>query len=328
MTPSMRLIVAAGSAFLLALVLGWWMIPVLRRLKAGQSIREDGPRHHMAKAGTPTMGGIIFAIPAAMAALALAPREPGDQEMGLMLVALGTALGHGAVGFVDDYIKVVLRRSLGLRAREKLFFQTFLALVLAWAAAHFFGLGTAVWVPFLNQSWELGAFYYPFVLVLVFASGNAVNLTDGVDGLLGGAAVIVFSFYTYVAVLRGQLGLAVLAAAIATASLAFLYFNAHPARVFMGDTGSLFLGGALAALAVLTKTELLLPLAGLLFVLETLSVILQVAAFRLTGRRIFRMSPLHHHFELGGWSESQVVYRFWLVALAGVLLAWWGLGPV
>ncbi|MFO7171666.1 MAG: phospho-N-acetylmuramoyl-pentapeptide-transferase [Bacillota bacterium] len=326
MTPAMRLILAALISFLLALVTGWWVIPLLRRLKAGQTIRSDGPRHHLTKAGTPTMGGIIFALPAAVAALALTPREGGGRDLVPMLVALGTALGHGAVGFADDYIKVVFRRPLGLRAREKLFFQTFLALALAWAAVRLLGLGTWVWVPFVNRTFDLGVLYYPFVLFLVLATGNAVNLTDGVDGLLGGAAVIVFTFYTYLAAVQGQLGLAVLSAGVAAGCLGFLRYNAHPARVFMGDTGSLFLGGVLAALAVLTKTEFLLPLSGLLFVLETLSVILQVLAFRLTGRRIFRMSPLHHHFELGGWSENEVVYRFWLVALAGVLLALWGLG--
>lgn len=319
MNEGTRLYIAMGLGFLISLLVGWWIIPQLRRLKYGQMVREEGPQTHRAKQGTPTMGGIIFALPAAVVTLLLAPRDAGA------LVAIGSALGHGAVGFADDYIKVVLRRSLGLRAREKLFFQTFLALALAWLATAVLGLGTWVRVPYAGWTVDLGIFYYPFLLLLVFATGNSVNLTDGVDGLLAGASVIVFAFYALVSLVQGQYGLAVACVATVAACGGFLRYNTHPARVFMGDVGSLFLGGLLAAVAVLTKTELFLPLAGLLFVLEGLSVILQVISFRTTGQRIFRMSPLHHHFELSGWSETTVVRVFWLVAATGCILAWWGL---
>lgn len=324
MNVATRLYLALGLSFLLSLLTGWWAIPQLRRLKYGQVVRAEGPQTHLVKQGTPTMGGIIFALPAAVTTLLLAPRDGGALAA---LVAVASALGHGAVGFADDYIKVVQRRSLGLRAREKLFFQTFLALGLAWLAADVLRLGTWVQVPFTGWKLELGVLYYPFVLLLVFATGNAVNLTDGVDGLLGGASVIVFGFYTLVSLFyRAQPGLAVACAATMAACAGFLRYNAHPARVFMGDVGSLFLGGLLAAVAVLTKTELILPIAGILFVAEAVSVILQVISFKTTGRRIFRMSPLHHHFELSGWSETAVVRVFWLTCAVGVVLAWWGLG--
>lgn len=208
-----------------------------------------------------------------------------------MLAVLAMALGHGAIGLADDYIKVVLRRPLGLRAREKLLFQTLLAMGLAWAALEALGLGSRVQVPYTGLSLELGPLYNLLVLLVVLGTSNGVNLTDGADGLLGGSAVLVFGFYAVVAFLQGQAGLAVFAAAVAAGNLGFLRFNAHPAKIFMGDVGSLYLGGGLAALSVLTKTELLLPIAGALYVAETLSVILQVASFRLTGRRILRMSP-------------------------------------
>ncbi len=324
MNVSITLYVALGLSFVLSLVTGWWIIPGLRRLKFGQVVREEGPQSHLAKKGTPTMGGIIFALPAAATTLLLVPRDRG---LAVVLVALGSALGHGAVGFADDYIKVVLKRSLGLRAREKLFFQTFLSLGLAWLAVGVLGLGTWVRVPYIGITFDLGLLYYPFVLFLVFGFGNAVNLTDGVDGLLGGASVLVFGFYTLVCLRQGQESLAMACGTTAAACLGFLRYNAHPARVFMGDVGSLFLGGLLAAVAVLTKTELILPLAGVLFLAEALSVILQVISFRTTGRRIFRMSPLHHHFELSGWSETRVVRVFWLTCAVGIILAWWGLGP-
>lgn len=320
-----RLALAFFSAWALSLALGWYLIPMLRRLKVGQSIRAEGPQTHLAKTGTPTMGGLIFALPAVLVVLLLAPRQsPGWIAV---LAAAAVALGHGAIGFADDYIKVVLRRSLGLRARTKLFYELLLGLGLAFVADRVLGLGTSVQVPWLGTWIQLGWVYYPLVVLVVFSAANAVNLTDGVDGLVGGATVIVFGFYTFVCLRLGQLELAVLSVAVLAAAAGFLRYNAYPARVFMGDTGSLFLGGALAAVAVLTRTELVLPVAGLLFTLETTSVILQVLSFRLTGRRIFRMSPLHHHFELLGWRETMVVRRFWLICLVGVALAWWGLGP-
>jgi phospho-N-acetylmuramoyl-pentapeptide-transferase len=271
------------------------------------------------------MGGLIFLIPAALTTLLLAPRD-GDATVRIA-IALTLMLGHGLVGFLDDYIKVVLKRPLGLRAREKLLGQTALAAILGYGAVEALGLGTDVVVPYLDWSYDLGRpLYYLLILVIVWGTANAVNFTDGLDGLLAGSSIVVFSFYAIiVSLLMGYLDLAVLGIAIVGGCFGFLRYNAHPAKVFMGDVGSFALGGALAAMAVLTKTELLLVIAGGLFVIETVSVILQVASFQLTGRRIFKMAPIHHHFELLGWPESRVLRLFWVACLLFVALAWFAL---
>lgn len=322
---SWRLSAALLFAAFVALTLGPLLLPVLRRLKAGQTIREEMHASHQLKAGTPTMGGVLFVIPAAMATLLFAPMENGGDVR--ITIALILMLGHGLLGFLDDYIKVVLKRSLGLRAREKLLGQVALAAVLAYGAVEVLGLGTHVVVPYFNQTIELGRpLYYFLVLIIVWGTANAVNFTDGLDGLLAGCSIIVFTFYAiFVAAAMGMGDLAVLSIALVGGCFGFLRYNSHPARVFMGDVGSFALGGALAALAVLTKTELLLVIVGGLFVAETLSVILQVGSFKLTGRRIFKMAPLHHHFELMGWPEGKVLRVFWLTTLALAVLAWFAL---
>lgn len=325
MAETWRLTAALLFSALTALALGPLVLPILRRLKAGQTIREEMHASHQAKAGTPTMGGLIFVIPAAMAALIFAPRE--DDGMVRLLIALALMLGHGLVGFADDYIKVVLKRSLGLRAREKLLSQVVLAGILGYGAVEVLGLGTHVIIPYINYSLELGKpLYYLLVLIIVWGTANAVNFTDGLDGLLAGCSIIVFTFYAiFVSAAKGYLDLAVLGVALVGGSFGFLRYNAHPARVFMGDIGSFALGGALAALAVLTKTEFLLVIVGGLFVAETLSVIIQVASFKLTGKRIFKMAPLHHHFELIGWSEGKVLRVFWLTCVVLAVLGWFAL---
>ncbi len=319
-TPSFRLTAALFIAIFGSLAMGPIVLPMLRRLKAGQTIRAEMHAAHQAKAGTPTMGGLMFVIPAAVATLLLAPRE-GDAIIRI-LIALALMLGHGLLGFLDDYLKVVLKRSLGLRAREKLLGQVVLAAILGYGAVEVLGLGTRVAVPFLDWSIDLGKpLYYLLVLMIVWGTANAVNFTDGLDGLLASCSIVVFTFYAlFVAAVMGYLDMAVFGIALVGGCFGFLRYNAHPARVFMGDVGSFALGGALAALAVLTKTELLLVIVGGLFVAEALSVILQVASFRLTGRRILKMSPLHHHFELVGWSEVKIVWVFTLtcVILAGI----------
>jgi phospho-N-acetylmuramoyl-pentapeptide-transferase len=324
-TPSWRVTAALVTSALLAMALGPLVIPVLRRLKAGQTIRAEMHASHQAKAGTPTMGGILFVLPATIATLLFAPG--GFQSTARLIIALALTLGHGLVGFLDDYIKVVLKRSLGLRAREKLLMQVALAAILGFGAVEWLGLPTAVTVPYLNLPIQLGKpLYYLLVLLIVWGTANAVNFTDGLDGLLAGSSIIVFLFYgIFVALTKGYVELGILSLALVGGCFGFLRYNAHPAKVFMGDVGSFALGGALAALAVLTKTELLLVVAGGLFVIETLSVILQVASFRLTGRRIFKMAPLHHHFELLGWSEGQVLRLFWTICLACVVLGWFAL---
>ena len=301
---------AAVVAFIAVLFAGPIVIPLLRRLKVRQVIRSQGPARHQVKAGTPTMGGVLFVTASLAAALAFAPERPPRLWYLAALVAWFAALG-----FIDDYLKVVRRRSLGLRARSKVAGQVAAGLAF-YLAVTCDGLPTAITVPGLTPAWELGPWYAALVVLVLMGAANAVNLTDGLDGLAAGSSVVALSFYLLVALARGQLELAVFAAALAAALAAFLFYNAHPAQVIMGDVGSLAIGAALGGVAILTKTELLLPIVGGLFVLEALSVIMQVAYFRLTGgRRLLRMSPLHHHFELSGWSEQRVVTAFWALSV-------------
>lgn len=314
MADMVSILFAAAVACAVVLLAGPVVIPVLHRLKFGQSIREEGPRRHYQKAGTPTMGGLLLLAAVSVAALIFAPRDWS------VWLALFVTLGHGVLGFIDDYIKVVLRRNLGLKARQKLLGQVLMAVGLAYVTAHYFGLGTDVWLPFTSTYIDLGYVYYVLILLLLVGTTNAVNLTDGLDGLAAGTSLVAATTYAVVAYYLGRSGLAVFCAAVAGACLGFLRYNYYPARIFMGDTGSLALGGALAAAAVITKTELLLVVIGGIFVVEALSVIIQVISFQTTGRRVFRMSPLHHHFELGGWPEPTVVKTFWLAgAVCGML---------
>lgn len=301
-----QLIYPAAVAFLIALALGPLLIPALRRLKFGQSIREEGPQRHLAKAGTPTMGGIMILAALTVSAVVFAGRSAE------VWLALFVTLGHGLIGFLDDYIKVVLKRNLGLKAREKILGQIIMAVALVYIATTYFGRGTDLWIPFLGVSLDFGPLYYVLIFLVLIGTTNAVNLTDGLDGLAAGTVAIAAAAYAVIALAFGKQPLAVFCLAVGGAALGFLRYNAHPAKVFMGDTGSLALGGALAAVAVLTKTELLLVIVGGVFVIEALSVIIQVASFKSTGKRVFRMSPIHHHFELGGWSENKVVTVFWL----------------
>lgn len=303
-------------AFVVGLILAPLFIGGFRRLHLGQQIREDGPRKHFKKAGTPTMGGVIFLLAMIPAIAAFSPKT-----IPLFLVLLMT-LGNGLIGFVDDYLKVVRKRSLGLKARSKLLGQVLLVVVFyfVWLRLQ---PDTTLVVPFTGLSLDLGIWYLPFLLFFVLGFTNAVNLTDGIDGLAAGTAILALFSYLILAVTQGLPELAHFSAALIGAVFAFLLYNFHPARVFMGDVGSLALGGALAALAVLTKAELFLVVIGGVFVVETLSVIIQVIFFRITGRRVFRMSPLHHHYELGGHSEWRVVTGFWALgfvfAVAGLL---------
>ena len=308
-------IVAAGFV----LVTGPFFIPELHKLKFGQSIREEGPKSHQKKSGTPTMGGIMIILGITLGTLAAAPWTPE------VLLAVFIMLGHFVLGFLDDYIKVVKKRNLGLKARQKLAGQILIACVTMYVATQVLGIDTDIWIPGLDENVSLCALYYPLVLFVLVGTSNAVNLTDGLDGLAAGTVAIAASAFAVVSVLTGHGDLAYLCVAMAAACLAFLRFNAHPAKVFMGDTGSLALGGALAAVGILTHTEILLAVIGFVFVCEALSVIIQVISFQTTGKRVFRMSPIHHHFELGGWSEWKVVTVFWCVGLiasvAGLSLA-------
>lgn len=305
-----KLVLTMGIGAILTLVQGPVVIPMLRRLKFGQSIRDEGPQRHMQKAGTPTMGGVMFLLALTIATLVVVAPSPA------MLLMVGTTLAYGVLGFLDDYIKVVMKRNLGLRAKQKLLGQILIASVLAYVAAFSLDLGTGIALPFTSYVLDGGWwFYLLFTAVVTVGTTNAVNLTDGLDGLATGITIITSLAFGVVALMKGDLQAATFAGAVAGSLMGFLAFNLHPAKVFMGDTGSLALGGALAAIAVVTKTELLLPIIGGVYVVETLSVIIQVISFKTTGRRVFRMSPLHHHFELLGWSEGKVVRSFWAASL-------------
>lgn len=297
-----------GVSFILAVLLGPLLIPLLRRLKFGQQVRDDGPQSHLKKSGTPTMGGVIILLALTLAFLKFS-------ERGYEFWALLTAcLGFGLVGFLDDYIKIVFKRSLGLTARQKLFGQLLFALVFCGilAANHF---PTTLSFPGTSVTLDFGWGYYLLVIIMFFAASNSVNFTDGLDGLLSGTSALAFGAFAVIAVEAAEPQAAVFSAALIGAVLGFLVYNKHPAKVFMGDTGSLGIGGGLAAVAVLTKAEILLILIGGVFVIEMLSVIIQVISFKTRGKRVFKMSPIHHHFELLGWSEWRVVTTFWMAGL-------------
>lgn len=309
------LVYTIAIVFILTVIAGPVIIPLLHKVKFGQTVRDDGPATHLKKSGTPTMGGIIFII-AAVIAIIRADAFDMDLKAAFLLF-----FGHALLGFIDDYIKVVLKRSLGLRAKQKIIGQVILAILFIIISNNVYGKIT---IPVVNISFDVGYWYAPFIVILIIATTNAVNLTDGLDGLAAGVTLIVLLAYVFIAYMLGSTSLAGFSAALAGGCLGFLVFNFHPARIFMGDTGSLALGGAIAALAVLTHTELILPVIGGIYVIEALSVILQVISFKTTGKRLFRMSPIHHHFELLGWSEVKVVsfFYFWamLFTILGVYL--------
>jgi len=322
---------AVITALLVSFLLGPGLIRRLRALKVGQQVRDDGPQTHLTKQGTPTMGGLLM-----IAAIALSVLLWSDLANKYVWVVLFATLSFGGIGLWDDYLKVVKRRSTGLRAVEKFGLQIAASLVIGVFLYFFSGDPGAAHlsVPFVKRMIiDLGWFAIPFTVLVVVGSSNAVNLTDGLDGLAAGLvgiaamanAVIVYvggnrilSDYLKIQYIPGSGELVVFCGALLGASLGFLWYNAHPAEVFMGDVGSLSLGGALGALAVVTKHELILIVTGGIFVAEVVSVMLQVASYKMTGKRIFRMAPIHHHFEQIGWPESKVIIRFWIV---GIILA-------
>jgi phospho-N-acetylmuramoyl-pentapeptide-transferase len=311
-------------AFLISVLLSPVFIPFLRRLKFGQSIREEGPKSHQKKSGTPTMGGIMILFSIVITTMVMTGKfaEPTVKTYLLLLVTLG----FGLLGFLDDFIKVALKRNLGLTSKQKLLGQIIISVIfyLVYKQNDF---STEIGIPFTDTTIDLGWFFVLFIVFWLVGFSNAVNLTDGLDGLVSGTAAIAFGAFAVLAWNQSQMEIAIFSVAIVGAVLGFLVFNAHPAKVFMGDTGSLALGGAIAAISIMTKLEVLLLIIGGVFVIETLSVILQVASFKTTGKRIFRMSPLHHHYELVGWSEWRVVVTFWsvglLLAVLGIYIEVW-----
>jgi phospho-N-acetylmuramoyl-pentapeptide-transferase len=305
-----EILIAGMAAMLITIFLGPRFIQYLRLGEFGQQIREEGPQEHHEKAGTPTMGGLIVFTAIAIPYLVLSDRSKAS------LAVFGVALGCAAIGFVDDFLKITRRRSLGLSARWKLLLQAGLALGLWYVAKHSVGLASSLELRISHASLDIPDWLYPIVIFLVIAgSSNAVNLTDGLDGLAAGCCAIVLLAYTAITfITSGEHDLSLLSACLVGGCIGFLWFNAFPASIFMGDTGSLGLGGAIGALAVMTQTEILLIITGGIFVIEALSVALQVATFKLLRRRVLLMAPVHHHFELLAWSETKIMLRFWIVA--------------
>lgn len=338
--PTYQVFLSVVIAMVASAVLFPLWIRLLSVRNIGQQVRADGPQGHLVKQGTPTMGGVLILLVVAVTFLVMGTPTP------LSLLALGTMLACGVLGFIDDWSKVSHERSLGLRPRAKLFWQGAVAVTFGMLVVNWAHLPTWIQIPLTGSKLHLGGLssiftvggttiivpwlYLAFVAIMIMGMSNAVNLTDGLDGLAAGTVTIVTLAYAAIAFRQNTLETALLAAAVAGACVGFLWYNSYPADIFMGDTGSLGLGAVIAALAVITKTELLLLIIGGIYVAETLSVIMQVASFKLTGKRIFRMAPLHHHFEMLGWSETKVMVRFWIVTgiLAGMGFAIYFVGTV
>ncbi len=326
-----RTIYATITALVISFIIGPWLINKLSTLQIGQSIRKLGPESHFKKEGTPTMGGTLI-----LCAIVLPTLLWADLSNLYVWVTLLVTVGFGVVGFTDDYLKVKRRSSDGLSARHKMFWLVLISLAAGFLLYLYPPFQTTLGVPFFkNVRPDLGIFYIPFVLLVVVGSGNAVNLTDGLDGLAIGPMIIASGTYLLFAYLAGNARLSdylqissvpgagelsILCGAMVGAGLGFLWFNSYPAQVFMGDVGSLSLGGALGTIAVVTKQEIVLVIVGGIFVVEALSVIFQVTSFRLYGKRIFKMAPIHHHFELKGWPEPKIIVRFWIISIILALI--------
>ena len=311
-----QLTYTAMIGFLIVVILGPIFIPMLARFKFGQTVRDEGPQSHLAKNGTPTMGGVMMIVAILITGLTRATISKG------LIVGLICIVGFGFVGFLDDFIKIKMKRSLGLKAYQKIILQFALALYIAYYQYSASPSATQLVIPFTNHIINLGIWYIPFMMIFIIGTVNAVNLTDGLDGLASGVTLIVSCFFILFAVSISNSDVAILAAATAGACLGFLGFNAYPAKVFMGDTGSMALGGAVVAFATLTNSPLIIIIVGFIYLAEALSVMIQVTYFKLTnGKRIFKMAPLHHHFEQCGWPETRVVFVFWIVT---VVLCWIG----
>ncbi|HEY3374357.1 MAG TPA: phospho-N-acetylmuramoyl-pentapeptide-transferase [Candidatus Aquicultor sp.] len=322
--PTYQIFLTAVLALVITAVLTPLWIRLLRKEGVGQVIRIDGPQQHLIKSGTPTMGGVIIILTVVVAYLLTASFHSRS------IVALLTLLACGFVGFIDDYRKVVKARSLGIKARTKIIWQVVIGVIAGVAAVNFAHLGTSVEIPLTNLvvplDWLSFSFtvaninivvptlYIAMVVLIIVSGANAVNLTDGLDGLAAGTVMIAMLAYAGIAFRQNNLDLAIICAAIGGACIGFLWFNSYPASIFMGDTGSLGLGGAIAIMAILTKTELLLVLIGGIYVIEGLSVIGQIVSYRYFKRRILKMAPIHHHFEMLGWSETQIMMRFWIIS--------------
>jgi phospho-N-acetylmuramoyl-pentapeptide-transferase len=304
-----QLFIGLILGFFIALVLGPITIPMLRRLKFGQNIRKEGPQSHLKKAGTPTIGGIIFILSSVLAMVVMR-FEVTDEAM----IALYSLIAFGFIGFLDDILKIIKKENEGLKAWQKM-----LLLVIFSTAIAIYGyafLGTTLRIPFINTKMPLGILYVPFVIIYYAATTNAVNLTDGLDGLATTVSILVLTFFAVVSHTMNHESLAIFSLVLAGGLLGFLNYNAYPAKVFMGDTGSLAIGGAIATIALILELPLVLFIVGGIYVFETLSVILQVSSYKLRGKRLFKMAPIHHHFEQVGWSEIKIVSIFAVITAA------------
>ena len=294
-------------------------IKYLKKHNVGQKIRQEGPDLHQHKMGTPTMGGVIIILTLIIVVLLFVPYNK------YVLWSLVATVGFGLIGLIDDLIKYLKKRSLGLLTMQKLFLQIAFALLVAYCVQQNTDLGTEIYLPFLKNSIDLGIMFVPFVVLVMISSVNAVNLTDGLDGLAGGLIIIAMLSFALIAYIQNMGSMSLFSLVVAFTSLGFLVYNFFPAQIFLGDVGSLALGGALASVAIFTRTELFLLIIGGVFVIETLSVILQVASAKLRGKIIFKMSPIHHHFELCGWKEPKIIIRFWIT---GAILALIGIASI
>ena len=301
-------LIAFGLGLVFSLILGPIIIPMLHKLKFGQNIRKDGPQSHMKKAGTPTIGGLIFLISITLVMIVMRYKFTSEG----MIVLYGT-LAFGLIGFLDDILKIIHKDNEGLKSGQKFILQILFSVALAYYGYKF--VGTSISIPFADFAIDLKWIYIPFVIFYYAAITNAVNLTDGLDGLATSVSALVFTFFSILAFNMGHYSVAVFAIALVGALIGFLKFNAYKASVFMGDTGSLALGGALATIMMVLKTPLVVLIVGGIYVAETLSVVIQVTSFKLTGKRVFKMAPLHHHFEQCGWSEVKIVTVFSIITL-------------
>ncbi len=321
-------LIATAATFLLTVVLSYYIIPVLKGHKVGQSIRPEGPAWHRGKAGTPTMGGICFimAILFVSAGFAVFYALRAEQSRLIPLaLTLGLAVFNGLIGFVDDYCKLLKKENEGLRVREKTVLQIIVAAVYIFALAKTGYIDTSLYIPYMGVQVELGWVYYVFALLLIYGMVNSVNLTDGLDGLASSITLAVSIFFAVVAFTLMSPSLTIASGSLIGGMVGFLIFNAHPAKVFMGDTGSLFLGGILTGAAFLINNPLIIVIAGGVFVMEALSDIIQITSFKLRNKRVFKMAPIHHHFEQCGWKENKVVGVFSTVTALLCILAWFGL---
>ncbi len=301
-------------SFLIPVITLPYFINYLKKHNVGQKIRQEGPDLHQHKMGTPTMGGVIIILALLIIIFLLVPYNK------YVLWSLVTTVGFGLIGLVDDLIKYLKKRSLGLLTMQKLFLQIAFALIVAYCVQQNTDLGTKIYLPFLKNSMDLEIMFVPFVVLVMISSVNAVNLTDGLDGLAAGLIIIAMLSFALIAYMQNILPMSLFSLIVAFTSFGFLIYNFYPAKIFLGDVGSLALGGALASVAIFTRTELFLLIIGGVFMIETLSVILQVASVKLRGKIIFKMSPIHHHFELCGWKEPKIIIRFWITGLILALI--------